>query len=384
MRSAVLLERATVRRGLLFVFVGMAEERPEPGQIAVEPGQGRRDAPRGGFSKVTPMVRIFHDDDASLEALDGRRVAIVGYGNQGRSWALNLRDSGIDVVVGTIADSSQKAAADDGFPAHPINEAIDGADVVCLLIPDEVMGEAVAGHVRSSLKPGATICFASGYAVAFGEVDLPDDADLVMVAPRMIGVGVREAYEDGSGFIAFLGVERDASGNAWPTALALARAVGATRRGCVEMTFAQEALIDLFVEQGIAPALQKVWRDAALVLLERGIPLEAVLAEFYLSGEIERTYRAMREMGPTKQWQLHSPTSQYGTMSRANRFDELDVAEVMRRAAEEITSGTFAKEWAAERAADYPRFKELKQADGRDALMDMEDDVRKKFDPSAD
>ncbi|MGH2726262.1 MAG: hypothetical protein ACRDKS_04720, partial [Actinomycetota bacterium] len=188
-------------------------------------------------------------------------------------------------------------------------------------------------------------------------------------------------YQDGEGFIAFLGVERDASGDAWPIALGIARGVGATRRGCVEMTFAQEALIDLFVEQAIAPALQKVWRDAAMVLLERGIPLEAILAEFYLSGEIERTYRAMREIGPTKQWQFHSPTSQYGTMSRADRFNEVDIAERMRRAAEEIASGTFAKEWAAERAAGYPRFNELRSADGRDALMDLEDNVRSAFEP---
>ena len=330
------------------------------------------------------MTRIFHDADAPLEPLRDKRIAVVGYGNQGRSWALNLRDSGLDVVVGTVADSSQKTAAADGFAAHPIAEAVAEAEVVCLLIPDEVMGQAVAEHVRPSLRPGAAICFASGYAVAFGEVDLPDDADLVMVAPRMIGVGVRETYEDGTGFIAFLGVERDATGNAWPLALAIGRGVGATRRGCVEMTFAQEALIDLFVEQGIAPALQKVWRDAALVLLERGIPLEAVLAEFYLSGEIERTYRAMREIGPTKQWQFHSPTSQYGTMSRADRFDGLDTAERMRRAAEEIASGEFAKEWAAERDAGYPRFTQLKQADGRDALMDLEDNTRAAFEPPAD
>lgn len=329
------------------------------------------------------MARIFHDSDAPLEPLHGKRIALVGYGNQGRSWALNLRDSGLDVVVGTIADSSQKAAATDGFDAHPIADAVAEAEVVCLLIPDEVMREAVAEHVRPSLRPGAAICFASGYAVAFGEVDLPDDTDLVMVAPRMIGVGVRETYEDGSGFIAFLGVERDATGEAWPSALGIARGIGATRRGCVEMSFAQEALIDLFVEQGIAPALQKVWRDAALVLLERGIPLEAVLAEFYLSGEIERTYRAMREMGPTKQWQLHSPTSQYGTMSRADRFEGLGTAERMRAAAEEITSGAFAKEWASERDAGYPRWNELKQAEGRDALMDLEDNTRAAFEPPA-
>ncbi|MGH2792945.1 MAG: hypothetical protein ACRDKG_01440 [Actinomycetota bacterium] len=150
------------------------------------------------------------------------------------------------------------------------------------------------------------------------------------------------------------------------------------------MTFAQEALIDLFVEQGIAPALQKVWRDAAMVLLERGIPLEAVLAEFYLSGEIERTYRAMREMGPSKQWQLHSPTSQYGTASRLERFEGLDTGERMRRAAEEIASGVFAKEWAEERKAGYPKWNALKQAEGRDALMDLEDNTRALFEPPTD
>jgi ketol-acid reductoisomerase len=328
------------------------------------------------------MTRIFHDSDAPIEPLLGSRVAVIGYGNQGRSFALNLRDSGLDVHVGTIADSSQRAAASDGFAATPIAEAVEGADAVCLLIPDEVMGDAVAEHIRPGLRSGATVCFASGYAVAFDEVALPDDVDLVMVAPRMIGVGVRESFVDGSGFIAFVGVERDATGGAWPRALAIARGVGATRRGSVEMTFRQEALIDLFVEQGIAPALQKVWRDAAMVLLEAGIPLDAILAEFYLSGEIERTYRAMREIGPSKQWQLHSPTSQYGTMSRAERFADLDTPERMRAALDEIASGVFAKEWAAERAAGYPRFRALKEAEGRDALMDLEDETRAKFEPT--
>jgi ketol-acid reductoisomerase len=329
------------------------------------------------------MAKIFHDQDAPLEALEGKRVAVVGYGNQGRAWALNLRDSRIDVVVGTVADASRKAAAEDGFEAHEVADAVRAADVVCLLIPDEVMGEAVAAHVGPALKPGAAVVFASGYAVAFDEVSLPEGVDVVLVAPRMIGVGVRDCYVDGTGFIAFAGVEHDATGNAWPTVLAVARAIGATKRGSVEMTFRQEAIIDLFVEQGIAPALQKVWRDAAMVLLEAGIPLEAVLAEFYLSGEIERTYRAMREIGPTRQWQLHSQTSQYGTMSRADRFADVDLASKMRTAVSEIDSGAFAKEWAAERAGGYPRMAELRAAEGRDQLMDFEDDVRAKFDPGS-
>jgi len=328
------------------------------------------------------MARIFHDDDAPLETVQEKRIAVIGYGNQGTSWALNLRDSGLDVRVGTIGDASRAQAEADGFPAHEIPDAVAEADVVCLLIPDEVMGEAVASAVVPSLKPGAALCFASGYAVAYDEVKIPDGIDVVLVAPRMIGVGVRDSYLDGSGFIAFVGVDRDATGKAWPVALGVARALGALRRGSVEMTSRQEALIDLFVEQGIAPALRKVWSDAAMVLLESGIPLEAILAEFYLSGEIERTYRAMREIGPTKQWQLHSQTSQYGTMSRASRYADVDITTPMRTAIQEIDSGAFAKEWAAVRADGYRKMKELYAAEGRDALMDFEDDVRKKFEPA--
>jgi len=325
------------------------------------------------------MARIFHDEDAPHGALAGKRVAVIGYGNQGRAWAQNLRDSGVDVVVGTVADSSRAEAQTDAFTAHEVREAVSNADVVCLLIPDEVMGDAVASSVAPSLKPGAAVCFASGYAVAFDEVKLPDANDVVLVAPRMIGVGVRDSYVDDSGFIAFVGVERDATGEAWTTALGVARALGALHRGSVEMTFRQEALIDLFVEQAIAPGLRKLWSDAAMVLLEAGIPLEAVLAEFYLSGEIERTYRAMREIGPTRQWKLHSQTSQYGTMSRAQRYAGLDLTAPMRMAVDEINSGAFAREWAEVRAGGYEKMKELYEAEGRDALMDFEDDVRLKF-----
>lgn len=327
------------------------------------------------------MPRIFRDADASLDPLAGKRVTVVGYGNQGRAWALNLRDSGLDVAVGTISDSSRAAAVDDGFPAHEIPEAVRGADAVCLLIPDEVMQEALARDVSPHLATGAAACFASGYAPAFGEAPLSEGVDVVMVAPRMLGVGVRETYLDGSGFVAFVGVERDATGRAWDTCLALARGIGATRRGALEMTPAQEALIDLFMEQGIAPALGAVWGQAALALLETGIPLEAILVEFYLSGEVERTYRALREIGYARQMTLHSQTSQYGTLSRADRFADLEAGPRMRAIIEEIRSGAFAKEWAQERAAGYPRLAELRKTDARQVLTAYEDEVRAKFAP---
>lgn len=285
----------------------------------------------------------------------------------------------MDVAVGSISDSSREQAVADGFGAHEIPDAVAGADVVCLLIPDEVMPSAFATSVGPALRPGAAVCFASGYALAFEQVSVPSSCDVLLVAPRMIGVGVRDGYVDGTGFIAFVSVERDATGSAWERCLALARGIGATKRGALELSARDEALIDLFVEQGIAPALGKVWREAAVALLERGIPLEAILVEFYLSGEVERTYRALREMGQARQDTLHSATSQYGTLSRADRFESLDVGERMRAVIEEIVSGAFAKEWNEERAAGYEKLRALREADPRRLLSDFEDEVRAKF-----
>lgn len=326
------------------------------------------------------MARVFKDADAPLEVLAGRRVAVIGYGNQGRSWALNLRDSGLDVTVGTISDASRDAAAGDGFPATDVADGVRDAGVVCLLIPDEVMGQVVAESVAPNLEAGDALVFASGYAVAFGEVAVPDGVDVVMVAPRMLGVGVRETFESGEGYIAFAGVETDATGEAWPVCLAIGRGIGATRRGCLEMAFHQEAVIDLFMEQGIAPALARVWGDGAAALLEAGLPIEAILVEFVLSGEVERTYRALREIGYARQAKLHSQTSQYGTLSRAERFADLDVASRMRETVREISSGEFATEWAAEREAGYPKLKALEESGAFGAIAGLQDQVRAMFD----
>jgi ketol-acid reductoisomerase len=330
------------------------------------------------------MAEVFKDADVPAGALDGRRVAVIGYGNQGRSWALNLRDSGVDVVVGTIGDDSRAAADSDGFPATDIPDAVRDARVVCLLIPDEVMGDVVRDHVAGGLAPGDALCFASGYAVAFGEVEIPEGVDVIMVAPRMLGVGVRETFQSGEGFIAFAGVETDASGKARDVCLGLAKALGATRRGCLELTFQQEAVIDLFMEQAIAPALARVWGDGASALLEAGLPLEAILVEFVLSGEVERTYRALREIGYARQSKLHSQTSQYGTLSRAERFADLDALSRMRETVREIQSGEFAAEWAAEREAGYPRMKALEEGGAMGAIADLQDQVRAMFEPPSE
>ncbi len=294
------------------------------------------------------MANIYHDADADLGALAGRTIAIIGYGNQGRSQALNLRDSGLEVIVGNRADGAADLAARDGFEVLPIPDAAARADAVMLLVPDEIMPAVFAEEVAPGRASGDLVDFASGYNVAFGLIEPPADVDVVMVAPRMIGVGVRDAYTEGRGFPSFVGVHQDASGEALPRMLALAKGIGSTRGGCIEMSLHDEASLDLFTEQGFGPAFGRVLLSAVDLLVEAGYPPEAVLVELYLSGELAYSMEKMREVGMTRQMDFHSRTSQYGSVTRGARFLDLDdsIKERMGRVLQEIRSGSFAREWS--------------------------------------
>jgi ketol-acid reductoisomerase len=308
------------------------------------------------------MATIYHDSDADLAALEGETIAIVGYGNQGRSQALNLRDSGVSVVVGNIRDGAHEAALADGFRVLPIAEACAEASAVMLLIPDEVMPEVYDAQVAPHLAPGDLVCFASGYNVAFGLIAPAAELDVVLVAPRMIGVGVRDAYVAGTGFPAFVGVHQDASGRARPRMLALCKGVGATRGGCIEMTMHDEASLDLFTEQGFGPAWGRVMMSAVELLVEAGYPPEAVLVELYLSGELAYSLEKIRQVGMTRQMDYHSRTSQYGSVTRGARYLGLDGAlkEKMGAVLEEIRSGAFAKEWSEQQAQANELFERIR------------------------
>jgi ketol-acid reductoisomerase len=317
------------------------------------------------------MATIHHDADADLSLLAGQSIAVVGYGNQGRSWALNLRDSGCDVRVCVRADASREQAVADGFVARAIRDASD-ADVICVLVPDD----AIPGL---DLSPGneSLVVLASGYCLAFDRFDAPGDVGLV--APRMLGPEVRRCYEEGVGFITAVGVHRDRSGRALGRTLAVARAIGGTRQGAIEMTPMQEALLDLAVEQVLSPALSFVSAAFVGAMLEQGIPLEAVLTELYLSGEVERSYRMLREEGFVKQLEYHSPTSQYGQLSRRGRFDHLDIASTMKALTADITSGRFADEWDAESRAGHPRLDALRAAHAGPGMRAFEEGVRRQL-----
>jgi ketol-acid reductoisomerase len=322
-------------------------------------------------------MRIYHDEDADLRLVADRQIAVIGYGNQGRAQALNLRDSGLHVLIGNRDDDYARRAREDRFQVLPIEAAASEADLLMLLIPDEVAPGIFASEVAPHLDEGNAVVFATGYNIAFGFIAPPPNVDVILVAPRMIGAGVRDLYEAGRGFPSFIGVAQDHSGDALAIALALANGIGSTRAGVVEVTFAQEAELDLFTEQCFGPAFGHVLTTAVNLLLEEGYPPEAVLLELYMSGEFAYTLGKIAELGLVGQSVLHSRTSQYGSMSRGVRFTLPELRLKMMEGLEEIRSGQFAQEWAAEQAAGAPTLEALRQAAQSLPLVQLEQELRR-------
>jgi ketol-acid reductoisomerase len=316
------------------------------------------------------VTTIYRESDADPSVLDGRRIAVIGYGNQGRSWALNLRDSGLDVSVYARADDSRAQAQSDGFAVGDIESA--EADVFCLIVPDD----AVPG-LPISPSPDALVIVASGYAPAFENLQF--GCDVAMIAPRMLGPEVRACYEQGVGFITAIGVQDNRTGTALARTLAVAHGIGGLRQGALALTPHQEAVLDLAVEQALSPALRHVNNTFVQVMLEHGIPIEAVLTELVLSGEVERTYRLLRLHGYAAQMAHHSPISQYGQLSRAGAYQHLDVAATMREIVANIADGGFAEEWDGEREANHPTLDRLRDEALPQSLRDWERELRSRL-----
>jgi ketol-acid reductoisomerase len=290
-------------------------------------------------------TRIFWADSANPATLANSQVAVIGYGNQGRAQALNLRDSGIAVIIGNREDAFQACAQADGFQVFDIGSAARQADILFLLLPDEDLPGVYQREIAPALQPGKALVFASGYNIAFKLIPVHPQVDHLLIAPRMIGVGVRERYLTGEGFYCLVGVHQDASGRAWERLLALTLGVSGLHKPAIEVTFKQEAILDLFNEQAFGPAFGQVLLNAISVLVENGLPPEAALVEMYLSEEMAYTYQKMAQVGLVRQTLFHSQTSQYGAMSRGVRFLGMGLKKRMQRIYAEIDSGDFAREW---------------------------------------
>jgi len=325
------------------------------------------------------MAKIYYDSDADLTVLQGKRIGIVGYGNQGRAQALNMKDSGIDdILIATARDASFDQAQKDGFRAMDIPEMIPQVDIVFVLIPDEIMSQVYLDQIAPHLVKGSVLNFASGYNITFRHIIPPPDADVIMVAPRMIGDGVRNLFLSGEGYLAFIAVEQDASGGAKSTALALARAIGATRKGSIEVTFKDETMMDLLAEQAIWPMIISIITESFKFEVEKGHPAEASLVELYISKEPAYMLEKMAEIGLYGQMPLHSHTSQYGKYSRAEALDKTFIRKTLEDAYAYLESGAFAREWKAEQEKGLPEFKRLRDKAIQSDLARLEEKLLKK------
>ncbi len=305
---------------------------------------------------------VYHDSDGDIEMLADKTVAIVGYGQLGRPLSLNLRDTtSAKIIVGSRDDPSFQLAYEDGFEVYDIAAAVRQADVILLLVPDEVQPEVMRELVGPNLRNGAAIVFASGYNLANDLIKLPEGIDVLLFAPRMLGEAIRQFHLDKKGFLSYVSVEQDATGQAWKILLALAKGAGSLRGGAIQITSRQEAMLDLFGEQALGPWLGAAILTAYQVGVEAGLPPEALLLEFYLSGEMSQTFKAMAKYGFFRSVNIHGYAAAYGGMTRTMAVDREAMAQSMRDALEDINNGNFAQGLQAEHSSGYPSMAFLKE-----------------------
>jgi ketol-acid reductoisomerase len=310
------------------------------------------------------LATIHRDGDLNL--LDGK-VAVVGYGSQGHAHALNLRDSGVDVVVGLRDGSGSRAAAEEaGLDVRPIAEAVRGAQVVALLVPDHVQKGVWDEEVAPNLEPGAAVLFAHGLNIHFGRIVPPEGHDVIMVAPKAPGHRVRELYVAGAGTPGLVAVQQDASGQALELALAYGAGIGCARMGLLETTFAEETESDLFGEQAVlcggVPALVQAGFD---VLVEAGYQPE--IAYYECLNELKLIVDLLYQGGYEYMRYSVSDVAEYGDLSRGPRVVDDRVKQSLREILDEVRSGAFAKELFADDESGRPRFAELRKQGGERA-----------------
>src|SRR3954447_9982610 len=304
---------------------------------------------------------MFYDDDASLEKLDGKTVAIIGYGSQGHAHALNLKESGVDVVVGLRPDSSSvDKAKGEGLEVASPAEAASRADVVMMLVPDELHRQVWEQEVRDGVAPGNLLMFGHGFSIHFDEVDPSAEVDVAMVAPKGPGHLVRRQFAEGRGVPALIAVHQDSSGDARDLALAYAKGIGATRAGVIETTFKDETETDLFGEQAVlCGGLTELVRAGYETLVDAGY--DPRLAYFECLHALKLIVDLMYEKGITGMRYSISNTAEYGDLTRGSRVVGEPTREAMKRILGEIQSGEFAKEWIAENRAGQENFQRMRK-----------------------
>ncbi|MGL5858418.1 MAG: ketol-acid reductoisomerase [Angustibacter sp.] len=306
------------------------------------------------------MAQMYHDADADLSVLTGRKVAVIGYGSQGHAHALNLRDSGVDVRVGLLEGSHSRARAlAEGLRVVLPETAAAEADVIVVLAPDHVQRHLYAEAIAPNLQSGNALLFGHGFNIRFGYITPPDDVDVVMVAPKGPGHLVRREFSDGRGVPVLVAVERDATGAAWPLTLAYAKALGGLRAGGIRTTFTEETETDLFGEQAVlCGGVSRLVQQGFEVLTEAGYQPE--VAYFECLHELKLIVDLMYEGGIAKQRWSVSDTAEYGDYVSGPRVIDDSVKQRMRQVLGDIKDGSFAARFIADQDAGAPEFAALR------------------------
>src|SRR5437899_294158 len=307
------------------------------------------------------LAGMIYDDDADLSLLDGKTVAVLGYGSQGHAHALNLHDSGVDVVVGLRPDSSSVAKArGDGLEVESIGDAASRGDIVMILLPDEKQAQLFEEEIRDGIAPGNLLMFAHGFSIHFGQIEPSAEVDVAMVAPKGPGHLVRRQFAEGKGVPGLIAVHQDASGNARNLALAYAKGIGCTRGGVIETTFKDETETDLFGEQSVlCGGVTELVRAGYETLVDAGY--DPRLAYFECLHELKLIVDLIYEKGISGMRYSISNTAEYGDLTRGKRVIGEPTREAMQQLLAEIQDGTFAREWIAENRAGQENFKRMRE-----------------------
>ena len=322
------------------------------------------------------MAKMYYDQDADLSLLEGKTIGVIGYGSQGHAHSLNLKDNGMDVVVGLYQGSgSWERAEEAGLRVATVDQVAQDADIIMMLVPDTVQARVYRESIQSHLKAGKVLMFAHGFNIHYQQIQPPPSVDVSMVAPKAPGHRMREVFTQGSGVPGLLAVAQDASGQAWSLGLAYARGVGCTRAGVLETTFKEETETDLFGEQtvlcGGVTALIKAGFET---LVEAGYQPES--AYFEVLHELKLIVDLIYQGGLEYMRYSVSDTAEYGDYTRGPRIIDESVKDRMREILREIQNGSFAKEWVAENDEGRPRFNALRQQDAEHPVEKVGKELR--------
>ena len=307
------------------------------------------------------IPKIYKDKDVDIGLIKDKSVAIIGYGNQGRAQALNLRDSGVDVRIGLREESASRVeAGEDGSICLSIKEAIETCDIISILIPDQVMGDAYQKYIKANIKDGQTLLFSHGYNIQYGVIQPPEFINIVMAAPSGAGTELRKRYIDGSGIPGLFAVHQDHSGNSDKVVLAYCRAIGLTKSGIVKSTFREETETDLFGEQIVLTGgIPKIVQSSYKVLLDSGYsPAVSWLVCYY---ELKTIVDMFHSKGFDFMNTAISDTAEYGGITRGKRIIDEHVVSEIRKVLKEIQSGKFHAEWMKEHGDGYPLLEKMRK-----------------------